>query len=412
MVSDRLSAEIRREFPPEYPEPQFEVADIVRLYGDDYRAEYNPSFEQGRALHAIETCRTSALGAHIDKCDHCDHIEISYNSCRNRHCPKCRASQRSAWVDARELEMLPIQYFHIVFTLPAELNRLAQYHPSAVYAILMRAAAETLQTFARNRWGGDLGIVMVLHTWGQTLQLHPHVHCLVTGGALKRDGSAFVQAPKNFLFPHRALARVFRAVFLRELEQLRARDGLIAGPPELADDAAWKTLMRTLHRHDWVVHIEAPFAEPGPLIRYLGRYVNRIAIANHRIESIDGGQIVFRYRDNSEKDPHAPGAEKCMSLPAPVFIHRFLQHVLPPGFHHIRYYGLLGGSRRRTNLIRCRQLLGLADPETPYIADLDAYLTKQGIDHSLCPVCGKGHMHNIYQVLSFHDPPPEFAVAA
>ena len=205
---------------------------------------------------------------------------------------------------------------------------------------------------------------------------------------------------------------MFRAVFLRELEHLRRGDGFVAGPPELADDAAWKTLMRSLHRHDWVVHIEAPFAEPGPLIRYLGRYVNRIAIANHRIESIDGGQIIFRYRDNSEKDLHAPDAERCMSLPAPVFIHRFLQHVLPPGFHPIRYYGLLGGSQRRANLTRARQLLGLADPEQPYIADLDAYLTKQGIDPSLCPVCGKGHMHNIYQVLSFHDPPPELAVAA
>jgi hypothetical protein len=190
MDSHRPSAEIRREFPPEYSEPPFEVADIVRLYGDAYRAAHTPSFEQGRALHAIETCR-------------------------NRHCPKCRAAQRSAGVDARELQVLPIQYFHLVFTLPEALNPLARYQPAAVYGTLLRAAGETLQTFARRRWDGDLGILAVLHTWGQTLNLHPHVHYLVSGGALKRDGSAFVRAPKNFLFPTRALAPVFRAIFLR-----------------------------------------------------------------------------------------------------------------------------------------------------------------------------------------------------
>jgi hypothetical protein len=197
MSSLPVSAEIRREFPAEYDPPPFELADVVRLHGDAYRAKYTPSFEQGRALHAIATCRTNARGGHVDQCDHCGHTEISYNSCRNRHCPKCRASQRAAWVDARELELLPIQYFHLVFTLPDTLDRLVQYHPSAVYAALMRAAAETLQTFARKRWDADLGIVAVLHTWGQTLQLHPHVHCLVTGGALKRDGSAFVRAHRQ-----------------------------------------------------------------------------------------------------------------------------------------------------------------------------------------------------------------------
>ncbi|HBG96474.1 MAG TPA: hypothetical protein DDY14_14415, partial [Chromatiaceae bacterium] len=365
-----VSAEVRREFPLEYAEPEFELADIVRLYGDDYRAAHTPSFEQGRALHAIEVCRTTALGAHIDQCDECGHFEISYNSCRNRHCPKCRASQRAAWVDARELELLPIQYFHVVFTLPDLLHPLARYHSAEVYAALMRAAAETLQTFARKQWDADLGIVAVLHTWGQTMNLHPHVHCIVTGGGLKRDGSGFVPAPKNFLFPHRALRRVFRAVFLKHLKAFRAErrapEGrpfnldeasarearrLDLGPdayrapdePDLDDDAAWKSLMQQLHQQDWVVHIEAPFADPEPLIRYLGRYVNRIAIANHRIEAIDGGRVTFRYRDNRIKDPHAPEAEKRMTLSGADFIHRFLQHVLPPSFHRIRYYGLLGG---------------------------------------------------------------------
>jgi hypothetical protein len=239
-LSGTVRAEIRREFPAEYTPTAVRAGRRRPRIRRRLPRHPPPQLQQGRALHAIETCRTTALGGHVDECDHCGHIEISYNSCRNRHCPKCRASQRAAWVDARELELLPIQYFHVVFTLPEDLNRLAQYHDAAVYSLLLRAAAETLQTFARKRWDADLGIVAVLHTWGQTLQLHPHVHCLVTGGALKRDNSAFVQAPKNFLFPVRALSPVFRAIFLRGLERLRADGKLKSGPPELADDAAWK----------------------------------------------------------------------------------------------------------------------------------------------------------------------------
>ncbi|QQO55058.1 MAG: IS91 family transposase [Thiohalocapsa sp. PB-PSB1] len=412
MCSPAITAEIRREFPVEYAPPPFELADVVRMHGAAYRAEYHPSFEQGRALHAIETCRTTALGGHVDQCDHCGHVEISYNSCRNRHCPKCRASQRAAWVDDRELELLPIQYFHLVFTLPEDLNRLAQYCDAEVYAILMRSAAETLQTFAHKLWDADLGIVSVLHTWGQTLQLHPHVHCLVTGGALKRDGSGFVQAPNNFLFPVRALSPVFRAIFLRELEALRAAGKLSHCPPELHDEADWKQLLIRLHRHAWVVYAEAPFDSPQHLIRYLGRYVNRIAIANYRILAVDADGVVFRYRDNRVKDPESPEAQKTMRLSGPEFIRRFLQHVLPPGFHQIRYYGLLGGSRRKANLTACRALLGLDQPEAPYIADLEGFLSKQAIDPSLCPNCGKGHLRQVFQILSFHDPPAEYAAAA
>jgi len=276
----------------------------------------------------------------------------------------------------------------------------------------MRAAAETLQTFARERWDAELGIVAVLHTWGQTLQLHPHVHCLVTGGARKRDGSDFVQAPKNFLFPIRALSPVFRAIFLRQLDTLRAAGKLRHGPPALEDDGDWKALMRALHRHDWVVHAEAPFDAPQHLIRYLGRYVNRIAIANHRILAVDEAGVVFRYRDNRVKDPDSPQAEQVMRLSGPEFIRRFLQHVLPPGFHQIRYYGVLGGSRRKANLAACRALLGLDQPDIPYIPDLDDFLAKQAIDPSLCPHCGQGHLHQVYQILSFHDPPAAYVAAA
>jgi hypothetical protein len=402
--------EIDKEFPPEPPEILYEVGDIFREYGPAYRAEHNLSGPQLKAMTAIERCRTTALGAHVDECDRCGHIEISYNSCRNRNCPKCRGSQRSAWVDARELELLPIQYFHIVFTLPDTLLGLARYNPTAIYGLLFQAAAETLQTFAANRWDARLGIVMVLHTWGQTLNAHPHVHCIVTGGALKRDASAFVRAPKNFLFPVKALSPVFRAKYLDALERLRANGGLdFHGDPQCATDAGWAALREALHRHAWVVYAKRPFAEPQYLLRYLGRYVNRIAIANHRIRSIDGGVIAFTYQDNRVKDEKT---EKTMRLSADEFIRRFLSHIPPPQFRRIRYYGFLVNSQRKEKLTECRALLALADPQTPYIADMDAFLAHQGIDHSLCPRCGEGKMRCVYIALSFHDPPACYLEAA
>jgi hypothetical protein len=406
----RSEHEIAREFPPDPPEIRFEVGDIFREYGADYRAEHNLSGPQLKAMAALEKCRTSALGGHVDECERCGHIEISYNSCRNRNCPKCRASQRSAWVDARELELLPIQYFHIVFTLPDTLLALARHNADLLYGLLFRIAAETLQTFAQNRWSGKLGIIMVLHTWGQTLNSHPHVHCIVTGGALKNDGSAFVRAPKNFLFPVRALSRVFREKYLDALQALQDKGKLDLGAqPALATDAGWQQLLRALRTHAWVVYAKRPFAEPQHLLRYLGRYVNRIAIANHRIQSIEEGVIAFTYRDNREKEEKI---EKTLRLSAEEFIRRFLSHIQPPQFRRIRYYGFLVNSQRKEKLTACRALLGLVDPQLPYIADREAFLARQGIDYSLCPACGEGKLRCVYTVLSFHDPPQCFLEAA
>jgi hypothetical protein len=405
------SYEINSEFPPDFPDPQFELADIFREYGDEYRTNHILTPQQHKAMRAIEQCRTSALGGHIDQCDHCGHIEaISYNSCRNRNCPKCRGSQRREWVDARELELLPIQYFHIVFTLPQQLLDLARYHPKLIYDLLFKIAAETLQSFARNRWKGKLGIIMVLHTWGQTLNEHPHVHCIVTGGALKDDGSAFVRAPKNFLFPIKALRRVFREKYLQALQALKDQGKLkLGGQPELATEAGWNGLRRQLYRHEWIVYTKQPFDQPQYLIRYLGRYINRVAIANHRILGIDGGMIRFRYKDNREQ---GEATENVMRMPVEEFIRRFLTHILPPQFRRIRYYGFLVNSQRKEKLALCRQLLGLADPDQPYIADMDAYLTKLGTEHSLCPVCGQGKMRAIAIVVSQHDPPERYLEAA
>lgn len=407
----RLTHEIASEFPPEPPEIRFEVADIFREYGPDYRAEHTLSPAQSQAMAAIEKCRTTALGGHVDQCDRCGHIEISYNSCRNRNCPKCRGSQRAAWVDARELELLPIQYFHIVFTLSHLLIPVARYNPYRVYGLLFQIAAQTLQTFAQSRWDGNLGIILVLHTWGQTMNDHPHVHCIVTGGVLKNDGSAFVRAPKNFLFPIRALSPVFREKFIAAVQAEKDKGKLdLQGQPALATAAGWQRFLAKLRTHPWVVYAKQPFAEPGHLIRYLGRYVNRIAIANHRIQNIADGQVSFTYLDNRDKAEEK--SEKIMRLPAQEFIHRFLSHIPPRQFRRIRYYGFLVNSQRKDKLTTCRRLLELPDPEQPYIPDLDAFLAKQGIVFGLCPICAEGKMRNIYSVLSFHDPPACFLQAA
>jgi hypothetical protein len=395
------SYEIAREFPPEPPEIRFEVADVFREYGADYRANHSLSGPQLSAMEAIEKCRTTALGGHVDQCDHCGHTEISYNSCRNRNCPKCRGSQRSAWVDARELELLPIEYFHLVFTLPDTLLSLARYNPYLIYGLLFQVAAETLQTFAGNRWDGKLGIIMVLHTWGQTMNDHPHVHCIVTGGALKNDGSAFVRAPKNFLFPVTALSPVFREKFIDALQAVKDKLNL-AGEPELSTETGWQRLLAKLRTHAWVVYAKQPFAEPAHLIRYLGRYVNRIAIANHRIQGIEDGEVTFTYLDNREE---GEAVEKIMHLSGEEFIRRFLAHIPPPQFRRVRYYGFLANSQRNKKLTLCRALLGRQNPEQPYIADLDAFLTHQGIDSSLCPVCGEAKLRCIDTFLPFHGPP-------
>lgn len=406
----RLTHEIAREFPPEPPEIRFEVADIFREYADDYRTNHILSPEQSKAITAIANCRTSALGGHIDQCDQCGHIEISYNSCRNRNCPKCRGSQRAAWVDDRELELLPIQYFHDVFTLPHVLIPLARYNPELLYGLLFTITAETLQTFAHNRWNGKLGIIMVLHTWGQTLNDHPHVHCIVTGGVLKNDGSAFVRAPKNFLFHVEALSKVFRGKFIAALQARKDQGKLsLRGQPELATEAGWKELLAALYTHDWVVYAKQSFDHPGHLIRYLGRYVNRIAIANHRLLSIDDGIVAFKYLDNRvEGEP----VEKVMRLSANEFIRRFLAHIPPPQFRRIRYYGFLANGQRKDKLTTCRTLLGLVDPHVPFIPDMDAFLEKQSIDYSLCPCCGQGKMQMVYAILSYHDPPECYLDAA
>jgi hypothetical protein len=293
--------------------------------------------------------------------------------------------------------------------LPQQLNLLARYNPKAIYDLLFRIAAETLQTFAGNQWNAKLGLIMALHTWGQTLSHHPHVHCIVPGCALKLDHSDVVRSPANFLFQVKALSKVFRGKFLDALDRLARNRSLdLQGQPELQDPERWKPFIEDLRQRDWVVYAKPPIDKPEHLIRYLGRYINRIAISNRRIRGIDQGQITFDYKD------YRDGQSKVMTLDADTFIQRFLSHVPEKGFRQVRYFGFMANSLRATLLILIRSLLGLTDPEKPYIPDLERWLEREveKAERGGCPTCGSPHFHPFFNLLPCHDPPPELLAEA
>jgi hypothetical protein len=366
----------------------------VRQHGEQYVATYGATPTQRNGLRALGQCRTAALGGHLEACDRCGHQRAVYHSCRNRHCPKCQTLAQADWLEARRANLLPVDYFHVVFTLPHELCPLALYRPRVVYDLLFRMAHETLARFARDprffsgETGGTLGTTAILHTWGQNLSLHPHLHCVVTGGGLSADGQHFASPRhKGFLFPVRALAKVFRGKFLDGL-----RRAFEAG--ELGDDATTPALCDTLRRIDWIVYAKPPFAGPESVLSYLGRYTHRIAISNHRLVSLENGRVTFRYRD------YADGRkEKLMQLNALEFIRRFLLHVLPKGFVRIRHYGLLANRHRKEKIARCRALLAAPTPEAPEkksaCEKLHHLLDK---DLLRCPACSEGRMIPIAEI--------------
>jgi len=373
--------------------PRLELADIVRAHGDAYRCTHRLATVQHRALRAIAACRTAVLGGHRDTCDRCGTERITYNSCRNRHCPKCQTLTKERWLAARRAELLPIPYFHVVFTLPHDLNALAQGNPRVIYALLFRAAADTLLTFGRDprHLGGTLGITAILHTWGQTLTQHLHLHCLVTGGALAPDRARWMAGRSSFLFPVRALSRVFRAKSLAGLQ--RAFDaGQLAfagGTAALADRRAFIALLARLRAVDWVVYAKRPFAGPEQVLAYLGRYTHRVALSNDRLVEHRDRCVRFHWKDYTDHD-----RGKVMTLEAEEFLRRFLLHVVPRGFMRIRHFGLLANRTRRGTLARCRDILGQSPPaDVPpeSVAVLLQRLT--GVDLSRCPVCGEGRMH-------------------
>ncbi len=365
--------------------PAVEVADILRVQGqrflDRYRASFD--FQQLKAFRALLNCRTAALGGHLDACPQCGFQAISYNSCRNRHCPKCQAQARERWLAKREQELLATDYFHVVFTVPHEFNLLAQDNSRQFYHLLFTASAATLLEIAADpkHLGAEIGILSILHTWGQNLLAHPHIHCVIPAGGLSHDHTRWVP-PRypGFFLPVKVLSRVFRGKFLAGLKRLYRRKQLrCAGPSAaLADEKQFRQLLRRLHRQDWVVYAKPAFGGPRQVLRYLGRYTHRVAISNHRLVSFDGERVTFRWKDYAHGSKTRP-----MTLTATEFLHRFFLHVLPKGFVRIRHFGFLGNRFRATRVKLCRQLLAQA-PLPPAPAQVPH--TDAAIWH--CPHCG------------------------
>jgi hypothetical protein len=341
-----------------------EVADVFRHHGDAYRRVHDGHLSrvERRVMSAIELCRTAELGGHIEACSDCGLVRCAYNSCRNRHCPKCQGSARADWLAARQAELLPVPYFHVVFTLPAPVAEIAFQNKETVYAILFRAVAETLHTIAADpkHLGAEIGFVAVLHTWGQTLHHHPHVHCVVPGGGPSLDGTRWVSCRPGFFLPVRVLSRLFRRLFL---DQLRAdfeagELGFFGALAGLAEPAAFSRRLRELRGVEWVVYAKPPFGGPAQVLAYLGRYTHRVAIANARLISMTDDEVAFRWKDYRHHSK-----SKVMTLNAHEFIRRFLLHTLPDGFHRIRHYGFLANGHRAAKLALCRGLLEVASAE-------------------------------------------------
>jgi hypothetical protein len=378
--------------------PTLELADVLRAQGGAALRALEPglSAEQRAVVRAIVACRTAALGGHVDACDRCDYRKVSYNSCRNRHCPKCQGEARERWLDERRKDLLPVGYFHVVFTLPEQIAEIALRNKREVYAILFRAMWETVRCVSADpkHLGAHVGVLAVLHTWGQTLVHHPHLHCVIPAGGLSADGTRWVACRETYFLPVKVLSRLYRRRFLELLEQARARGRLrwVGTIAPLAEARAWRTLMAELRRAEWVVYAKRPFGGPDHVLEYLGRYTHKVAITNSRLLALEDGAVRFRYRDYRRGD-----IERAMSLEVGEFIRRFLQHVLPKGFQRIRQYGLLANCHRTEQLARCKRVLAASAPErlAAVAAEETAADTAQGEDRWTCPVCTKGRLRRV-----------------
>jgi hypothetical protein len=377
--------------------PKLEVADVFRRYGEAYRQEHGASLSiaQRRVMTAIEVCRTAVLGGHLEQCDHCGHQRNAYNSCSNRHCPKCQSFARFKWLEQRQAELLNTQYFHVVFTLPQQIAAIAYQNKRELYGILFRATAQTLLTIAADpkHLGAEIGFFAVLHTWGQNLLHHPHLHCVVTGGGLSADGSQWISCRDGFFLPVGVLSRLFRRLFLEYL--LKAFDAgklqFFSSLESLRDRYSFLDYLAPLREAEWVVYAKKPFAGPEQVLDYVGRYTHRVAISNNRLLDIAEGKVTFRY-----KDYRHDAQQKTMTLEAEEFIRRFLLHVLPEGFQRIRYYGFLANRYREQKLAHCRELLDMQAPEPPAFEGAKDYRERYeeliGPQLRECPVCHQGRM--------------------
>jgi len=389
------------------PGAKVELADIVRSHGAAFRAAHRLCGVQYRALRAIERCRTAALGGELRRCDACGEQRYVYHSCRNRHCPKCQTLAKERWLAARRAELLPVPYFHLVFTLPHELNALAQGNPRTLYAMLFAAASETLLEFGENpRWlGGEIAATLVLHTWGQTLSQHLHVHALVAAGALSNAGD-WIRARRGFLFPVKALSSVFRAKFLDALRMALAgaRLALSGSTLPLADPGAQHTFLLALRAQPWVVYAKRPWAGPGPVLEYLGRYTHRVAISNERLVSFDTDAVRFRYKDYAHGN-----RPRIMQLHPSEFLRRFTLHVLPRGFNRIRHYGLLANRNKRALLASARAALELPAPArtaAPTESVIAFWQRIAYLDVQRCPQCRLGTLRVVAVLAPQPHPPP------
>jgi hypothetical protein len=366
-----------------------EVADIFRVHEERFLEDYPTSAEQRKVLRAITACRTAALGGHVRQCDECEHLEISYNSCRNRHCPKCQCHNNAQWLETQAQNLLEVAYFHVVFTLPEALGPIALQNQKTVYAILFRAASETLLTVARDpkHLGAQIGFVAILHTWGQTLQHHPHLHCLVPAGGLSPDGQHWIASRPGFFLPVRVLSRLFRRKFLHYLQEAY-RLGKLSWHGKLrhfSDPHLWSTFLEEFKKNDWVVYSKPPFGGSQQVLKYLARYTHRVALSNQRLLPSESNQVSFRWKDYRRQQ------RPCiMTLQATEFIRRFLLHVLPKGFMRIRHYGFLANRCRKQKLAGCRQLLG--QTPSPETSANDLQTVDQEDPGPLCPVCQRGHL--------------------
>jgi hypothetical protein len=368
-----------------------EVADIFRRHGEAYRQAHGAHMGrvERRVMSAIAACRTAALGGHVEQCGDCGHVRVAYNSCRNRHCPKCLNLARAQWLEARRAELLPVPYFHVVFTLPGEIGEVAFHNKAVVYDILMRTAAETLRTIAADpdHLGAEVGLIAVLHSWGQNLHHHPHVHCIVPGGGPSPDATRWIACRPDFFLPVRVLSSLFRRLFLKRLDAAfkAGRLHFFHALAPLADPTTFAQYLAAWRGIDWVVYAKPPFGGPEQVLAYLSRYTHRVAIANSRLIKLEDGRVSFRWRD------YRHGAHsKVMTLAAEEFIRRFLLHALPDGFQRIRHYGFLANGQRADKLALCRRLLAVAPPPSPPPARdfRERYRQLTGRDLDICPCCG------------------------
>jgi len=368
-----------------------EVQDIFRLYGGDYLNRYHPPPNVCKAIHAIQNCRTSVLGGHTETCDECGYVKNAYNSCRNRNCPKCQALTKEQWILDREADLLPIPYFHVVFTLPEELNEIVIHNRKALFDLLFKASSETLKALALDKkfLGAEPGFISILHTWGSNLTFHPHVHIIIPGGGLTATGQ-WKGTGKKFFIPVKVMAKLFRGKFLHGLQEMR---DTVRG---LEDDSVWRTTANTLYAKDWYVYCKRPFKTNRSVLQYLGRYTHRIAISNHRILSIQDEKVSFKWRDYSDGSK-----EKVMTIAANEFMRRFLLHVLPPGFTKIRHYGFLASAVKKKKLTLCKKLTGAKIIVKSKLSTVEMMMKITGIDITLCPRCGVGH----FTIVSGLSPP-------